>query len=64
MNLRHDIASAAAQAVPSASLVGAQAFGYSISEWGSILAMAFIALQAAHLVWVWRREARARKGRK
>jgi hypothetical protein len=55
------VASAAAQAAPSVSLLWAWVADIPISAWVGLTSIAFIALQAAYLVWKWRRELRGIK---
>ena len=49
---------AVAQKVPSAVIVTAHLSGMTLQDWVSAVGIAFIALQAAYLIWKWRREAR------
>lgn len=57
-----DTASAALQSAPSLSMLLAWLVGLPVQTWLAITSIAFIGLQAAYLIWKWRRE--ARKGRK
>lgn len=54
---KSDIASAAYQAVPSTTAAtGFTAMGVSASEWLVLLSIGFVVLQAAQLIWKWRRD--------
>lgn len=56
---RHDIATAGYQALPGvAAAGGARVLGLPLSDWLVLVSMLFVALQAAYLVWKWRRDAR------
>lgn len=55
-----DIASAAVQTIPSVVVVTKYALGMPIQDWLAVSGIAFILLQAAYLVWKWRREAKGR----
>ena len=55
---KHETVASAVQAVPSVAIVGAHFAGLSLHDWAAVLGMAFIALQAAHLIWKWNREAK------
>lgn len=52
MDLRQEVASAVVQAIPAATVIGAQAAGLTLPEWAAVAAIAFIVLQAVLLVWV------------
>ena len=54
---KQDIATAVAQVAPGAAGTGAaQLFGLPLSDWAVVATIAFVALQAAYLVWKWRRD--------
>lgn len=56
---KHDVATAAYQAAPGAAAAGgARVMGMPLSDWLVMVSMLFVALQAAYLVWKWRRDAR------
>ena len=56
---RHDLMSAAYQSAPGAAAAGgARVMGLPLSDWLVLASLAFVALQAAYLVWKWRRDAR------
>lgn len=56
---RHDLSSAGTQIAPGAAAAGATKLGgLPLSEWLVIASMAFVVLQAAYLVWKWRRDSR------
>lgn len=51
---------AAAKLTPPAAVVAASAAGWSLQDWMYIATIGYIVLQAAYLVWKWRRERRGR----
>lgn len=51
-----DLASEAAKAAPPVTAIAA---GFTLNEWVALLTGAYIVLQAAHLLWKWRKEAKA-----
>ncbi|WP_043004851.1 hypothetical protein [Comamonas testosteroni] len=54
---KQDIAVAAIQATPGAASAGAARLGgLPLSDWAVVATIAFVALQAAYLVWKWRRD--------
>ena len=54
---KQDIAVAAYHSAPGAVAAGgAKVAGVALSDWLILASMAFIALQAAYLVWKWRRD--------
>jgi membrane protein implicated in regulation of membrane protease activity len=53
MQMKEQVLLGAERSVPAAALVGAQLYGLSLPEWAAIAGIAFIALQAAYLVWQW-----------
>lgn len=56
---KSDLASAAYQSAPGAAAAGgARVMGLPLSDWLVLVSLAFVALQAAYLVWKWRRDAR------
>lgn len=56
---KHDLATAAYQATPGAAAAGgARMVGLPLSDWLVVASIAFVVLQAAHLIWKWRRDAR------
>jgi uncharacterized membrane protein YfcA len=56
---RHDLVNAGYQAAPGAAAAGgARVAGLPLSDWLVLASLAFVALQAAYLVWKWRRDAR------
>lgn len=56
--MKNELPASAVQAIPAVTLVGVQLYGLSISEWAAAFGIAFIALQAAYLIWRWIKEAR------
>jgi ABC-type Fe3+-siderophore transport system permease subunit len=60
VSTKSEAAASAIQALPSVTLVGVTLFGLTISEVAAVVGIAFIGLQAAHLVWRWWREATGR----
>lgn len=56
---KHDLATAAYQATPGAAAAGgARMVGLPLSDWLVVASIAFVVLQAAYLIWKWRRDAR------
>lgn len=56
---KHDLATAAFHSAPGAAAAGsAGVFGLPLSDVLILSSIAFVALQAAYLVWKWRRDAR------
>lgn len=53
-----EVAAATAKIVPSAAVVGATVFGFTIQEVAALFGCAFILMQMIYLAWKWRREAR------
>lgn len=61
---KQDIADAAWQAAPSAgAAAGSRAMGLPLSDWLVLASIAFVLLQAGHLVWKWRRDSRRERER-
>jgi LPXTG-motif cell wall-anchored protein len=58
----HEAASQAVQATPAALAIGADlVFGVTPERWLTYLGIAFLVLQAAYLLWKWRKEAKGAK---
>jgi len=56
---KHEVIAQAMQSTPSITAATATVLlGVTVSEWLGIVSIGFIVLQAAYLVWKWRREAR------
>ena len=56
---KRELVSAGMQAAPGvAAAGGASVMGLQLSDWLVLLSMVFVLLQAAYLIWKWRREAR------
>ncbi len=56
---KHDLATAAYQTTPGAAAAGgARMMGLPLGDWLVLASIAFVVLQAAYLVWKWRRDAR------
>lgn len=56
---KQDLATAAYQSAPGTAAAGtAGVFGLPLSDVLILTSIAFVALQAAHLVWKWRRDSR------
>ena len=54
---KQDLAVAVMQTTPGAASAGAARLGgVPLSDWAVIATIAFIALQAAYLIWKWRRD--------
>lgn len=54
---KHDIGVAAAQVAPGAVAASSARFiGLPLSDWAIIATIFFVALQAAYLIWKWRRD--------
>ena len=54
---KQDIAIAAVQTTPGAASAGAARLGgLPLSDWVVVATIAFVALQAAYLIWKWRRD--------
>ena len=61
---KQDIATAVAQTAPGAAGTGAaQLFGLPLSDWAVLATIAFVVLQAAYLVWKWRRDYKREQAR-
>lgn len=61
---KQDIADAAWQAAPSAgAAAGSRALGLPLSDWLVLASIVFVILQAAHLIWKWRRDSRRERER-
>jgi len=58
---QHDAASAVVQAAPSAVAVAAYAADITPERWLTYIGIVFIVLQAAYLLWKWRREAKGKR---
>lgn len=56
--LAREAAAAAAKVTPIAGFVLGQASGWGPQEWSYVCMGAYAVLQAAHLVWKWRKEAK------
>lgn len=57
---REDISTSVAHTIPSIGATGVTTvFGLPLSEWVAVATLVFIALQAGHLIWKWRRAAMA-----
>lgn len=55
---RQDIANATMHAAPGVGAAGVtKVVGIPLSDWLVIASILFVILQAAHLIWKWRREA-------
>lgn len=56
---KQDLAIAAVQATPGAVTTGAYRLGgLPLSDWAVVATIGFVALQAAYLIWKWRRDYR------
>lgn len=56
---KQDIAGALHQITPGAVTAGSfRTFGLPLSDWLVLASIAFVVLQAAYLIWKWRRDAR------
>ena len=54
---KQDLATAVTQTAPGAAGTGAaQLFGLPLSDWAVVATIAFVVLQAAYLIWKWRRD--------
>ena len=61
---RADISTSVAHTIPSVGATGVTTvFGLPLSEWVAVATLVFIALQAGHLIWKWRRAAGAAQRR-
>jgi hypothetical protein len=54
----NDVLQAAGKAAPPVAYVGVTLVGISLPDWVAIATLAYIGLQAAHLVWRWLRQAK------
>ena len=62
---KHDLAQAAWQSAPGAAAAGGTRIaGLPLSEVAVLASIFFIILQAGHLVWKWRRDARRERERR
>lgn len=52
-----DLQAAAAKASPPVLYMGVRLLGVSLPDWVAIATLVYILLQAAHLIWRWRRAA-------
>ena len=57
--LSHEFQVETLKAAP--ALVGAGFAGYTLNEWVAIVTIIYILLQAAYLLWKWRREAKSKR---
>ena len=56
---KHDLVNAGYHATPGAAAAGgARMMGLPLSDWLVLASIMFVLLQAAYLVWKWRRDAR------
>lgn len=53
-----DVLQAAGKSAPPVLYVGVQLAGISLPDWVAIATLVYIVLQAAYLIWRWRRQAR------
>lgn len=60
---RHDSMVQAVNSMPSVAVVGATVAGLHVNDWLAIIGIVFILLQAAYLIWRWRRDARRERDR-
>jgi disulfide bond formation protein DsbB len=57
-----DVTKAAAEAAPPVTYVAVRLFGMSLPDWVAMATLVYILLQAAHLIWRWRRQAHRHGG--
>lgn len=61
---KHDLAVQAAQAAPSvAAIIATKVLNLDVQSWLGLFGIGFIALQAAYLVWKWRRDVKRERER-
>lgn len=61
---KQDIAVAVVQTTPGAASAGAARLGgLPLSDWAVIATIAFVVLQAAYLIWKWRRDYKREQAR-
>lgn len=60
---KHDGGVQALNATPSLAAVGATVAGLHVNDWLAICGIVFIVLQAAYLIWRWRRDAKREEER-
>lgn len=53
-----EFASEAIKGAPPITVAAAAIVGWGVTEWVAVLTGAYVLLQAAYLIWKWRREAR------
>lgn len=59
----NDVFQAAGKAAPPVAYVGVSLAGISLPDWVAIATLVYVVLQAAHLVWRWRRAAQREESR-
>ena len=57
----NDVGAAGAKIALPGAVVGASVAGVSLQSWVYLFTIGFIVLQAAHLIWKWRKEARGKR---
>lgn len=63
LNMKAELANEATKAAPAVvGAAGTTILGLPLSEWAVIATISYIVLQAAYLVWKWRREHKAGAG--
>ena len=57
-----DLTKAAIEAAPPVTYAALRLFGMPLPDWVALATLVYILLQAAHLIWRWRRQARRNSG--
>lgn len=57
----NDVGAAGAKIAIPGGVVAASVAGVSLQSWVYLFTIGFIVLQAAHLIWKWRKEARGKR---
>lgn len=60
--LKDEIGAAAAKLSPPIAVASASVAGWGPDKWMYALTAVYVVLQAAYLLWKWRREAKAKRG--
>jgi len=59
--LTQEVSNAGAKLLPPAVVSVVSASGYTLQDWVFIATIGYLILQAVHLLWKWRKEAKAKQ---
>jgi len=59
-DLTQEVSNAGAKLLPPAVVSVVSASGYTLQDWVFIATIGYLLIQATHLLWKWRREAKAK----